>query len=107
MCSFLCFKIVDKNFFTNITDSNNKLYIENKILKKQIIKLNNNTEQLNKDLFTIKKNILDYEYRIKKDDNYIMYLLDIIYKIRDKISKNITQDEINEINEYIDNFLDY
>ena len=68
MCSFLCFKIIDKNFFINITENNNKLYTENKNLKKKNLKLNHNTEKLNKDLFTIKKNILDYEYRIKKDD---------------------------------------
>ena len=41
MCSFLCFKIIDKNFFINITENNNKLYTENKILKKKNLKITN------------------------------------------------------------------
>ena len=105
MCDFLSFKIVDKKFFINITDNNNKLYTENKILIKKNLELNNITEQLNKDLFNTKKNILDYEYIIKKDNNYIKHLEHIIHNLRKNLGKNISMDEINEINEYIDSFL--
>lgn len=67
--------------------------------------MNNITEQLNKDLFEIKKNILDYKYTIEKDNNYIKHLEHIIHYLKNKLGKNMSIDEINEINEQVDSFL--
>ena len=105
MCDYLPFKIVDKKFFINMTNNNNKLYAENKTLIKKNNQLNNSNQKLNNELFQVKKDNLDTQYIIEKNNNHIKCLNYIINYLTHKLYKNINEDEINEINQYIYNLL--